>query len=108
MDGPHFSSPELDPNYTVSYNEDHGGMEVLYDITNIFLDAVIKGNFFPDGFLSEEKFPDLESVKANFLDEALDNVTDIVRANIPILVCIVLGLILSLTSLNECGVSRKP
>ena len=99
MDGPSFTAPDLNLNYTVHYNQDQGGMEVLYDITNIFLDAVIKGNFFPDGFLSEEKFPDLESVEANFPTEAIDNWVNIVRANIPILVCIVLGLLLAITSL---------
>ena len=48
-----YSRPPLEGNYTVSYNEDQGGMEVIYDITNIFLDAVIKPNMFPKNFLSD-------------------------------------------------------
>ena len=94
-----FTFPEMEGNYTVSYSQDEGGMEVLYDITNIFLDAVIGGNFFPDGFLTEEKFPDLESVSSNFPTEVIDNMQPIVMANIPILVCIVLGLLLAVVSL---------
>eukprot|EP00092_Neocalanus_flemingeri_P028338 GFUD01030775.1.p1 GENE.GFUD01030775.1~~GFUD01030775.1.p1 ORF type:complete len:884 (-),score=189.71 GFUD01030775.1:59-2710(-) len=99
MDTLGFRFPEMGDNYTVQYEEDQGGMEVLYDITNIFLDAVIGGNFFPDGFLSEEKFPDLQSVESNFLDEVINNAQPIVMTNIPILVCIVLGLILSVVTL---------
>eukprot|EP00092_Neocalanus_flemingeri_P090167 GFUD01114177.1.p1 GENE.GFUD01114177.1~~GFUD01114177.1.p1 ORF type:complete len:884 (-),score=196.30 GFUD01114177.1:68-2719(-) len=99
MDTLGFTFPEMGDNYTVQYEEDQGGMEVLYDITNIFLDAVIGGNFFPDGFLSEEKFPDLQSVESNFLDEVINNAQPIVMTNIPILVCIVLGLILSVVTL---------
>merc|ERR1711931_190068 len=85
-----YTRPQLEGNYTVGYNEDQGGMEVIYDITNIFLDAVIKPNMFPDNFLSEN-FPDLDSVTSGGVDVFVNNIQEIIVQNIPLLVCIILG-----------------
>ena len=76
-------------------------MEVIYDITNIFLDAVIKPNMFPDNFLNEN-FPDLDSVTSNGGDVFVNNIQEIIVQNIPLLVCIILGPLMALATLL-CG-----
>jgi len=96
-----YTIPPLDGNFSVTYEEDQGGMQVIYDITNVFLDAVIKGNMFPDGFLSVENFPDLGSM-SNFLELAIENIQEIIMQNICILICIILGPLLALATL-VCG-----
>ena len=87
-----------DVNYTVTYDENQGSMQVMYDITNIFLDAVISGNLFPEGFLSTERFPDLNSVSSNFVNEIIENANDIVLNNIPLVICIAVGILFALGS----------
>ena len=62
-----------DSGYQVTYNSDQGGMSVIYDITNIFLDPVIKNNFFPEGFLSEKGYDRVDSDWANMPQDMLDN-----------------------------------
>ena len=98
-----YTHPPLEGNYTVSYNEDQGGMEVIYDITNIFLDAVIKPNLFPDNFL-KDNFPDLDSITHNSNAEEIfvENIQEIILQNIPLLVCIILGPLMALATLL-CG-----
>ena len=97
-----YSPPPIEGNYSVTYNEDQGGMEVIYDITNVFLDAVLKGNMFPEGFLSTENFPDLDSVMDKFPDLAIESIQDIVVQNAGVLACIVLGPLFALATLL-CG-----
>ena len=97
-----YTHPPLEGNYTVTYDEDQGGMEVIYDITNLFLDAVIQGDMFPDGFLSTENFPNLDSVTSKFPDLALENIQEIIIANAGILACIILGPMMAICTL-VCG-----
>ena len=98
-----YTRPQLEGNYSVSYNADQGGMEVIYDITNIFLDAVIKPNLFPDNFL-KENFPDLDSIIHNNAAEEIfvENIQEIIVQNIPLLICIILGPLMALATLL-CG-----
>ena len=96
-----YTHPPLEGNYTVSYNEDQGGMEVIYDITNIFLDAVIKPNLFPDNFL-KDNFPDLDSITNAGGEVFVENIQEIIVQNIPLLVCIILGPLMALATLL-CG-----
>ena len=96
-----YTHPPLEGNYTVSYNEDQGGMEVIYDITNIFLDAVIKPNLFPDNFL-KDNFPDLDSITNAGGEVFVENIQEIIVQNIPLLICIILGPLMALATLL-CG-----
>ena len=96
-----YSRPPLEGNYTVSYNADQEGMEVIYDITNIFLDAVIKPNMFPDNFL-KDNFPDLDSLTSSGGDVFVNNIQEIIVQNIPLLVCIILGPLMALATFL-CG-----
>ena len=72
-----YTRPDLEGNYNVSYNVDQEGMEVIYDITNLFLDAVIKPNIFPDDFL-KDNFPDLDSITSGGGDIFVNNVQEII------------------------------
>ena len=94
-----FTQPGVEGNYSVTYDEDQGRMGVVYDITNVFLDAVIQGNMFPDGFLSTANFPDLESVTEKFPDLVSQNIEEIICANAGILACIILGPLMALCAL---------
>lgn len=97
-----YSPPPLQGNYSVTYDENQGGMEVIYDITNVFLDAVIGGNMFPNGFLNIETFPTLGDFTTNFPDAAMENIQEIIVQNIGILICIILGPLMALATLI-CG-----
>ena len=96
-----YTRPDLEGNYNVSYNVDQEGMEVIYDITNLFLDAVIKPNMFPDNFLTDN-FPDLDSISSGGIDVIVNNVQEIIVQNIQLLVCIILGPLMALATLL-CG-----
>ena len=53
-----------DPGYVVEYNEDQGSMQFLYDLTNIFLRPIISNDLFPEGFLTTDRYPDLNSLES--------------------------------------------
>ena len=98
-----------DSGYQVTYDSDQGGMSVIYDITNTFLDPVIKKNFFPEGFLSEKGYDRVDSDWANMPQDMLDNIGSFLATNIPIMVCLILGLILPIVSaiVGCCFCCRK-
>ena len=83
------------PNYTVSYNENQGSIQFLYDVTDIFLRPIFNENLFPDGFLSEEKYPDFNSLN-NLPNDILDNYLDILDANKPFVASFGLGIVFAI------------
>ena len=83
------------PNYTVSYNENQGSIQFLYDVTDIFLRPIFNGNLFPDGFLSQEKYPDFNSLY-NLPNDIMDNYLDILDANKPFVASFGLGIVFAI------------
>ena len=49
------------PNWTVNYSEDQGGMQILYDLTNLFLRPIIKPKLLPPQLMEEniQSFDDI-------------------------------------------------
>ena len=87
----------MEGNYTVSYEEvmiflfpqfevltlhdqDQGSIQFLYDITNIFLRPIIDGDLFPEGFLSPEQYPDIDSLD-QLPNDIIDNYEDVINQN---------------------------
>ena len=70
-------------------------MSIIYDITNIFLDAVLKGTkLMPDGFIDE--FNNLDEFINGFPTKASDNIGDIVQANTAVVATVGVGLALTI------------
>ena len=78
-------------NWTVSYNEDQGAMQILYDITNLFLKPIIKPDLLPPELLDQniQKADDIFNL-------IVDNYLDILRQNIPMVVCVAFGFLFAL------------
>ena len=83
------------PNYTVSYDENQGPIQFLYDVTDIFLRPIINGNLFPDGFLSQEKYPDFLSLYS-LPNDILENYLDILDANKPFVASFGFGIVFAI------------
>ena len=83
------------PNYTVSYDEKQGSIQFLYDVTDIFLRPIINGNLFPDGFLSQEKYPDFLSLYS-LPNDILENYLDILDANKPFVASFGFGIVFAI------------
>ena len=78
-------------NWTVSYDEDKGAMQILYDITNLFLKPIIKPNLLPPQLL-EENIQTLEDI----FNLIIDNYPDIIKQNTPMIVCVAFGFLFAL------------
>ena len=78
-------------NWTVSYNDDQGTMQILYDITNLFLKPIIEPDLLPEELLDQDiqTFDDIFTL-------IVDNYPDIIRQNIPMIVCVAFGFLFAL------------
>ena len=77
--------------WTVSYNDDQGGMQIIYDITNLFLKPIIKPDLLPPELLDEDiqTFDDIFTL-------IVDNYPDIVRQSTPMIVYVTFGFLFAL------------
>ena len=76
-------------NWRISYNDDQGAMQILYDITNLFLKPIIKPDLLP---------PELNDIKT--FNEIIDNYPAVLRQNIPMTVYISFGFLFALLRLK--------
>ena len=78
-------------NWTVSFNDDQGAMQILYDITNLFLKPIIEPDLLPPELLDQDiqTFDDIFTL-------IVDNYPDIIRQNIPMIVCVAFGFLFAL------------
>ena len=78
-------------NWTVSYSEDQGAMQILYDITNLILKPIIKPKLLPPHLLEEniQTFDDIFNL-------IIDNYPDILRQNTPMIVSVAFGFLFAL------------
>ena len=85
------TEPTKMSNWTVSYNEDQGAMQILYDITNLFLKPIIKPKLFPPEIMDQDiqTWEDLRIYLTDFWPEIL-------RQNIPMIVSVAFGFLFSL------------
>ena len=81
-------------NWTVSFNEDKGAMQIVYDLTNIFLKPVIKPDLLPPDLI-DQHFGHVLSLNDIF-NMIVDNYLDILKQNTPMIVCIGFGFLFSL------------
>ena len=79
------TEPTKMSNWTVSYNEDQGAMQILYDITNLFLNPIIKPDLLP---------PELIDIKT--LHDIIENYPALLRQNVPMTVTVALGSLFAL------------
>ena len=73
------------PNGTISYNDDQGAMQILNDITNLFLNPIIKPDLLP---------PELIDIKT--LHDIIENYPALLRQNVPMTVTVALGSLFAL------------
>ena len=104
----------MEGNYTVSYDkvsnvlkemwcvqnlhfhpQDQGSIKFLYDLTNIFLRPIIDGNLFPDGFLTPENYPDIDSL-GNLPDDIIENYEDVIDQNMNFISAVAFGIVFSI------------
>ena len=78
-------------NWTVSYNEDQGAIQILYDITNLFLKPIIKPKLFPPEIMDQ----DIQTFEDIFL-YLTDFWSDVLRQNIPMIISVAFGFLFSL------------
>ena len=78
-------------NWTVSFNDDQGAMQILYDITNLFLQPIIKPKLLPPDLLDQDiqAFGDIFTL-------IVDNYPEILRQNIPMIVSVAFGFLFAL------------
>lgn len=79
-------------NWTVSYkDDDQGAMQILYDITNLFLKPIIKPDLLPPELLDQkiQKADDIFNL-------IVDNYPEILRQNTPMSVYITFGFLFAL------------
>ena len=79
-------------NWTVSYTEDKGAMQIVYDLTNIFLTPVIKPDLLPQELIDQQHIGSLGDI----FQIVVDNYLDILRQNVPMIVCIAFGFLFAL------------
>ena len=79
-------------NWTVSYNEDKGAMQIVYDITNLFLRPIIKPDLLPQESIDSQDYSTFEDIYRIFTT----NYLDILRQNTPMVVCVAFGFIFAL------------
>ena len=79
-------------NWTVSYNEDKGAMQIVYDITNLFLKPIIKPNLIPQEIIDSQDYSTFEDIYRIFTD----NYLEILRQNTPMVICASFGFFLAL------------
>ena len=109
---------DMEGNYTVSYEkvmilkiavhlkssehhrpQDQGSIQFLYDITDIFLRPIIDGNLFPEGFLTPEKYPDIDSLVDNLPQDIVDNYEDVINQNMNFISAVAFGIIFAILRL---------
>ena len=78
--------------FKVSYDDDPGALKVLYEITNIFLQPVIKADDLLPQYLIEKEVSSLQDIK----EILTENAQEILLHNTWIIVCGSLGLIFAL------------
>lgn len=80
---------------STQYTQDQGSIQFLYDLTDIFLRPIIDGNLFPDGFLTPEKYPDIDSL-GNLPDDIIDNYEDVINQNMNFISAVAFGIVFSI------------
>ena len=80
-----------DPGYVVEYNEDQGSMQFLYDLTNIFLRPIISNDLFPEGFLTTDRYPDLNSLE-NLPNDVIKDIGEVLDQNKRFIVAVGFGI----------------
>ena len=109
---------DMEGNYTVSYEkvmilkiavhlkssehyppQDQGSIQFLYDITAIFLRPIIDGNLFPEGFLTPEKYPDIDSLVENLPQDIVDNYEDVINQNMNFISAVAFGIVFAILRL---------
>ena len=78
-------------NRTVSYDEDQGAMQILYDITNLFLHPIIRQDLLPSQLL-EENIQTFE----DFSNLIIKSYPDILRQNTPMIASVAFGFLMAL------------
>ena len=78
-------------NWRISYNDDQGAMQILYDITNLFLKPIIKPDLLPPDIM----YPDIQTFEDIFI-YLTDFWPQILRQNIPMIVSVAFGFLFSL------------
>ena len=114
-----FSEPPINTNYSSTADPNEAGLQILYDITDIFLDAVVKGSkLLPDGFM--DRFTDLPDFIERFPGQVTDNAMDVVVANTAIIATVGVGIVLTILmpiigiffccchGCGKCGGKREP
>ena len=79
-------------NWSVSYNEDKGAMQIVYDITNLFLNPVIEPELLPQKLIDDFNFSTFGDIYRMFTD----NYLEILEQNTPLIVCIAFGFLFAL------------
>ena len=69
-----------DPGYCVQNNEDQGSIQFLFDLTNIFLRPIISHDLFPEGFLTTDRYPDIDSLE-NLPGDVIDDIGEVLDQN---------------------------
>ena len=79
--------------------QDQGSIQFLYDITDIFLRPIIDGNLFPEGFLTPEKYPDIDSLVENLPQDIVDNYEDVINQNMNFISAVAFGIVFAILRL---------
>ena len=79
--------------------QDQGSIQFLYDITDIFLRSIIDGNLFPEGFLTPEKYPDIDSLVENLPQDIVDNYEDVINQNMNFISAVAFGIVFAILRL---------
>ena len=79
--------------------QDQGSIQFLYDITDIFLRPIIDGNLFPEGFLTAEKYPDIDSLVENLPQDIVDNYEDVINQNMNFISAVAFGIVFAILRL---------
>ena len=80
------------------HDQDQGSIQFLYDITNIFLRPIIDGDLFPEGFLSPEQYPDIDSLD-QLPNDIIDNYEDVINQNMNFISAVAFGIVFAILRL---------
>ena len=86
------------PDYIVSYDEDQGSIQFLYDLTNVFLRPVIKDDLFPEGFLDPDKYPNFPVF--DLVDDIYANMGEILEQNKKLIASVGFGIVFAILRLG--------
>ena len=79
----------------ITHDQDQGSIQILYDITDIFLRSVIEGHIFPEGFLTPEHYPNISSLD-HLPEDILNNYEDVLHQNRNFIVAIGFGIVFAI------------